>query len=251
MFFSMFPKVAYDVQNTGNYKFLTNLATYSTIEANQKLFDDVAFYKNYTIPEGSRPDNVSQDLYGTPEYYWTFFIINAHLKNYYRDWPKTISNLREYVDDKYPYLAGIARAWDGVASNGDEDFSGKGIIGEVVYGQVTGARAKLIRKYPTQGYVALEPISDTLRPSGEALIGETSGDVFVIDGFVKEGDAPAYHTNTITGDRAEMRVAGGATTPVSYFDIEREKNLEASFIRIIKPEYVRDVVREFKKSMQD
>lgn len=251
MFFSMYPKVLYDVNNTGVKRLLTNLATYSSIEANQKLLDDVTFYKKYTIPDGARPDQVSQELYGRPDYYWTFFIINRHLKNYYSDWPKTTNNLREYVVDKFPYLAGITRAWDGVASNGNEDFSGKGIIGEVLYGQVTGARATLIRKYPTQGYIALEPVSDQLRLSGEAMIGETSGDTFTVDGFVPEADAPAYHIDTISGERAVMRTAGGATTPVSYYEIEREKNIEASFIRVIRPEYIVDVAREFKRSMQE
>jgi len=253
MFFSMYPKVGYDLNNSGVQKLLTNLTAYSTIEANSKLLDNVSFYKKYSIPDGSRPDHVSQTLYGTPDYYWTFFIINRDLKNYFSDWPKTLNNLREYTIDKYPYLAGIARAWDGIVTNGNEDFSGTGIIGEVVYGQVTGARARLIRKYPTQGYIALEPLTanDKFRLSGEALIGETSGGVFTIDSFVKEADAPAYHIDTITGERAPMRAAGGTTTPVSYFDIEREKNNKASFIRVIKPEYIVDVVREFKRSMQE
>ena len=34
------------------------------------------FYRKYYILENDRPDQVSQKIYGTPAYHWTFYIMN-------------------------------------------------------------------------------------------------------------------------------------------------------------------------------
>ena len=71
-YFSNFAQIEYDFDGTGTNRTIKNLAQYSTILS--KNLDDASFYSYYNIQDGERPDNVSQKLYDTAEYYWIFFI---------------------------------------------------------------------------------------------------------------------------------------------------------------------------------
>ena len=76
-FFSLFPKVGYDLRNDGVLQNIVNL--YRSVRPLQNFVDDVSAYKFYTVKNGERPDIVSDRLYGTPDFYWTFFIVNDFL----------------------------------------------------------------------------------------------------------------------------------------------------------------------------
>ena len=42
----------------------------------QNFVDEISAYRYFEISNGERPDIVSQRLYNTPNYHWTFFILN-------------------------------------------------------------------------------------------------------------------------------------------------------------------------------
>ena len=132
-YFKNFETIAYDFDGIGINKDIKNIAQYSTIIS--KNLDNVAFYSYYNILDGERPDNVSQKLYGTPAYYWLFFIINDGLQNYWHDWPKGSEALRNYVEQEFIGLAAIFEA--------DVDAFGKFVIGGTVAGSLSGATGKL------------------------------------------------------------------------------------------------------------
>ena len=78
-FFQQFPKIPYDFGSNGISTNIVDLFRF--VKANEQYFYEVATYIDYLIRDGERPDIVSNSLYGTPEYYWVFFLINEHLKN--------------------------------------------------------------------------------------------------------------------------------------------------------------------------
>ena len=102
-YFSNFTNIDYDFDGSGIQRSVKNLAQYSTIIS--KNIDDATFYSYYNIQDGARPDNVSEELYGTPEYYWTFFIVNNGLQNYWHDWPKSSEALREFAEAEYIWIS--------------------------------------------------------------------------------------------------------------------------------------------------
>jgi hypothetical protein len=69
-----------------NYRFgdnessvlFNNLTQY--IDVIDGLKDNISFYNKYTIVSGDRPDTLSYKLYGTTDYYWTFFLLNDHIR---------------------------------------------------------------------------------------------------------------------------------------------------------------------------
>ena len=84
-FFKMFPKIDYLNERTRELSQIIDISR--NVDVNDTLSDDLIAYRYYNIQPGERPDIVSQKLYGTSEYYWTFFIINEHLKEGLHTWP--------------------------------------------------------------------------------------------------------------------------------------------------------------------
>ena len=99
-YFNNFASIDYDFDGTGINRTIKNLAQYSTIIS--KNIDNVAFYSYYNIQDGERPDNVSEKLYGTPNYYWTFFIVNDFLRDgYTSSWPLSYRNFAKMMEQEY------------------------------------------------------------------------------------------------------------------------------------------------------
>lgn len=99
-FFKQFPKISYDLQNNGSLITVTDI--YRNVDVNDILADSNNSYFWYEIIDGDRPDIISTKLYNDVRYYWTFFIINDHLKDGALDaWPKSSGELERYLEDQY------------------------------------------------------------------------------------------------------------------------------------------------------
>ena len=99
-FFQGFPTILYDAY--GNKKPVETTDIYRAVRIKVAMRDDVLLYKTYHIQEGERPDHVSLKMYGTIDYYWTFFMINENLVNVYSDWPLSRLELENRTALKYP-----------------------------------------------------------------------------------------------------------------------------------------------------
>jgi hypothetical protein len=197
------------------------------------MLDSISFYSYYVIPDADRPDNVSYNLYGTDRYYWTFFIINPHLKNSYYDWPQSTSSLLSHTEDKYEGLGAVV----------DGSVHGRYDIGEIVKGTLSGALGEVIGIYPTTEWLQLKLISGTFRSSGEGLKGITNEALVTAKSIKSTSYAPHHFIDNFTGLVTDKRTAG--VTPISMYEWELEKNLGKSKIRIIKPEFIEEVSDRF------
>lgn len=103
-FFNQFPNLKYDIRGNNNFINVKNI--FRHVDVNDVLAQDSINYTYYDILEGERPDTVSQNLYGTPDYYWTFFILNESLKEGLKSWPKDFETLEEEMKLEFdPYGA--------------------------------------------------------------------------------------------------------------------------------------------------
>lgn len=252
-YFTNFESIDYDFDGSGINRTITNLAQYSTIIT--KNIDDVSFYSYYNILDGERPDTVSQKLYNTPEYYWTFFIINDNLQNYWHDWPKGSEALRSFVENEYIGLAAIFEA--------DVEAFGKFVVGGTVNGTLSNATGKVIAIYPTQGYIQIEQDKNSVanfRTAGESITLTAAnstkaediarvGNTLECTSIVKAAYAPNYHIDDGTKERTRRRTAG--TSPVTNFEEENEVNIIKSRIKVIKPEKIGEVAGAFQKTMRE
>jgi hypothetical protein len=75
------------------------------VDVNDILADEISSYQYYEVLDGERPDNVSQKLYGTTDYYWTFFILNESLKRGLDQWPKSDATIENEFAQEYDDIA--------------------------------------------------------------------------------------------------------------------------------------------------
>jgi hypothetical protein len=100
-YFKNFPKVNYRFGNNESPVEFQNISAYIDIIDQVKEYG--IFYESYNIQNGQRPDQISFELYDTPNYYWTFYLLNDSLRT--GGWP--ISDASVYLKGKeyYPNMA--------------------------------------------------------------------------------------------------------------------------------------------------
>ena len=96
-FFKYYPTTNLDIFGDGTTVPIIDL--FSSVALVEDRLNDVSLYVNYEIQNGARPDVVSQELYGTSELHWTFFLINDELREGIKMWPMSDFALNEWIDD--------------------------------------------------------------------------------------------------------------------------------------------------------
>ncbi len=230
-YFSNFNTIPYDINGDGIFDNVVNLT--NIVKITDKLSDDISLYNLVTINSGERPDQLSYRLYGSTKYYWTFLLTNPNIKNFWNDWPKTDTQLIEYVVTKHK----------GLAATTDMSLTNKFKIGEQVQGVISGAIGTVYEIHNNLGYVHILPVSGDFKEDGEDIYGLDSQDVVTAEFIKNIGYAPKYHIDNATGEMTTKRLAG--TSPVSILDYERNHNNRNIHLKVIKPEHIQNIFEEF------
>ena len=154
-FFNQFTKTNYSINNDGVQNRIIDLFRY--VDVKDKLADGATSYSYIDILDGERPDNLSHRLYGTPDYYWTFFILNDELKDGLGAWSKSYNELASKLSNDFSNIAvfNIPTAFD--KSSGSVSGIGTGSI-------TTTATNLPIEKY--KQYLKYAVSFDSFPPSG-------------------------------------------------------------------------------------
>lgn len=98
-FFTQFPKIQYDINADGVKTEITNM--FRHVDVLEQYIDNISTYTWYNVQNGERPDVVSNRLYGTPDYYWTLFVLNEKLKQGLNTWPKSYRQFELMLEQEY------------------------------------------------------------------------------------------------------------------------------------------------------
>ena len=128
-FFSQFPKTNLKVYKDRTETELTDI--FRHVDVNETLIDDISSYIFYEIQDGERPDVVSYKLYGKPDFHWSFFIANEHLKDGLKAWPRSYREQETYINEKYDKYSVIEFIPFGVENS---KYSNNGIFASDVLG---------------------------------------------------------------------------------------------------------------------
>lgn len=235
-YFSYFNQRPYDFGDS-IIKDVTNISKYTAMFS--RIADDVSFYSYYTMQPGRRLDEISEELYGTPEFYWTIFLVNSRITNVWRDLPKSVNAIKDFLGQKYPGVAFPIRD--------DQEIAGKFVLGEdLVYD--TSNTAVLTGVYPTQGYLTAQITEGSSFPinSEMTLVGSSSSDTVVVNNRIPAYEAPHHHVDS-NGNR--VLFSAGQATPVSIRQVEFDDNDVESQIKVIRPEFIYDVSSRFENEM--
>ena len=97
-YFREFPVVDYRFGDETNTTRFQHLGTYVDVVDQVKEYS--VYYNTHNILSGERPEHVSYKLYGTTNYYWTFYLLNDHLRQ--NGWPVRDADLFNKVQKYYP-----------------------------------------------------------------------------------------------------------------------------------------------------
>jgi hypothetical protein len=234
-YFEKFKKTDYLFSNNVK-KSVTDLTKYTSII--ERIADDVSFYNIYTIKPSERLDNISQKLYDNPNFYWTIPILNAELINIWRDIGKDTNDFESFIKAKYPGFAIVP----------DESTP---IVGNFTPGEeatIGSTKVRIVKKFASENYIQIEPI-DSISPSaleGQTIVGNDSGDSIIIESVIPMTDAPALFLDS---DNNKV-IKSPNSFPVTWRDREREINDANLRIRVIRPEFIFQVVRDFEREMK-
>lgn len=275
-FFKDFPKVDYRFGTNEPPTRWQDLSVY--IDAFDQVQEYGAFYMDYQIQNPERPDQVSMKLYNTPDYYWTFFLMNDHLRE--QGWPLSNTLVYQQAQKYYPNICiltngiyiniatGIVRPL-GVSptlqSGNYVRFKADGLVGKILRVDYDlGMYHVACSALPTRSnqMVSIESAE------GEAMFnGEEVAEQFIteIDGTsivqrFNQWDAP-HHYEDVDGEWVYPTYSSkepylmdqssvSSRQSVSYYQRLIEENDKARGIKVLKPDTVTQVVDEFMKLLK-
>ena len=268
-FFQKFPTVDYRFGDNEAPVSFQNLSIY--IDAFEQVREEHVYYQSYYIKNNQRPDQLSYDVYGTTDYYWTLFLNNEHLR--INGWPLDNSDLYAQAQKYYPNYVlstnGVSVDLSGTISS--ISTSKNFIVGATVWIPDSGTIAKILKVEDNLATITLDKPATKMVGKGESIHAVTveDGAAYLLDSSVTpsiietttveksyEGWDAIHHYENANGDWVYPTYSNIAPYPfdwtsvntnqsVSYFQRMTELNDDMRTISIIRPETVIAVVSEF------
>jgi len=211
-FFNYFPKTIYTSNNlTAGVDTVTNIIARFGFESTLKN-NSAAFYK-YNIQEGDTPEIIASKYYDNPERHWIVLLFNDIMDPQF-DWPLQYQPFIDYVNTKY-------------SANNYADTANTGVTGLAWSMNVNNVQAyyKIVTRTNFDNISIVEKLE--VDANTYANVGASTTTYTLQDG------------STIT-----QKVTKETKT---YYDHEQELNEEKREIKLIKPEFVLQIEKEFKK----
>lgn len=260
-FFKQFPKISYDFDRNGVLQNVVNI--YKSVRVLKAFEDNINTYTFYEVKNGERPDIVSQRLYGSTRFYWTFFIINDFLHDGLAAWPMSQEKLQTYMANEYSGIVIntnpiIVRDTDNSITDHRNSLAGRFTLGETITGGTSGATGILHKKDIDLNQLVLKNVTGTFLGDGggvsESLTGGTSNDSVGTYEVFKYIDAPHHYFKTNDPEHRlqtnavfiEGGVASGQLSYQSNRAYLEEVNEARSKIKVVDPKYIRQFADEFE-----
>lgn len=234
-YFANFPTIKYKFGDENYPALMDNLTVY--VDAIDQFKDEVSFYEWYTILDQDRPDVLSQKLYGNPDYHWTFFLLNETLRE--KGWPLSFQDLKQRYELGYPNRTCVTE--DLIANN----F----LPGQTVEGLTSGTTGVILARRLDLGQLIIKSqdnFGDT------EILSTTNGEgtefrIQLISESIQYNSV--HHYEDSNGDIVDINPYDQQTTglvPITFADRLIQDNENLKKIKIIKPQLIQKVAREFK-----
>ena len=233
-FFKNFPVVSYYFGDEVTPSLFQNLGTYISIIDDIK--DDVIAYNTVFIEEGDRPDTLSYKLYGTVDYYWTFYFLNNDVRE--SGWPLSYLELENKAKTDYPHYTVTTAA----------DITSRFKEGDFVEGLNSGATGTVVKRYLDLGQIVID--SPNHFDNGETIMANNiiSDQVAITSSVVQYNSV--HHYENASGEWVDVNPYNLNTSgliPITYYDRIIAKNESLKEIKVFKPEIVPQIQSEFQK----
>lgn len=246
MFFNKYPKILYQFGDETSYTAMQNISVY--VDLIDQIKDNINFYQYYHIQDGYRADTVSQQLYGSVQYYWTFYLLNDNLRE--NGWPLSSQQLRKKARKNYR---------DNVLTTRDVDklfvhFQ----VGDPIIGQNSGAVGVITRRDLDLGQIWVDHSAnptDTEFLSNELVRDNTDPEFPQSLQLVSsvEGLDAIHHYEDSDGNYTDVdpyNTPSALLTPITYMDRFTAANDSLKQIKVLKPGAIDQVFKAYQDALR-
>jgi len=248
-FFRNFPLINYNFGTETTGALFQDISAY--IKVIDDIKDDIAFYTTVHIQDYDRPDNFSFKLYGTTEFYWTFYYLNDDIRE--SGWPLPQQDLLPKAKLDYPHRSVITTA----------DISKTFLPGHTVTGALSGSTGTVIKRYLDLGQIIID--SPNNFNAGENITPSINGvaqtaDIVVVTSDVEQYNSVHHYEDgskeyvdiglVPSGNGAADYPSASGKTPITYFDRILAKNDSLREIKCLKPDVAVQVKSEFNRLLK-
>ena len=242
-YFKNFEFAEYRFGNNTDIDLAQNLTQY--VDLIDQIKNNISFTEKYNILSGDRPDVVSFKLYGTMNYYWTFYLMNDHLK--LSGWPLNNDEILDQVKSKYPNRVLTTTSEIGALFP----------VGQVIEGQSSSAIGEIVKRNLDLGQLFVKLTQGTSFTAGETIsYVDTSATgsptrTLSITGETEQYNAVHhYEDNGVQVDIDPFSGPGVSLTPITYRDRLESRNDALKEIVVIRPEQITAIVSEFQRFLK-
>lgn len=252
-YFSDNPRTLY---RFGNNEFPVNfqdISAYANVI--DQIKDNVSAYQEYTILENTRPDQVSYELYGSTNYYWTFFLMNDNIRE--QGWPLSERELLLQCQRDFPNTT-IVTANDLVTDQltVTGTVRNKILPGVTVTGQSSGVEGIVEHRHLELGQVVIKGTKSFIE--GETILLSTDVNVnFVASSVVSEylsvhhwEDTDGAYVDLIDANGVVDITGGASNTAITQFDRYVRTNNSLKEIKVLKREIVGQISDAIKTAIR-
>lgn len=172
---------------------------------------NTSVYYKYDVEDGDTPEILAYKIYGSSEKHWVILLMNDIVDPLY-DWPLKQQNVIKFVDNKYSANANVGQTGYNWASTNTHSY--------------------------------YKVVTQTVPSTGE------------IDITKYQIDSNAYSILTTSSTTYTLSDQKQITVAISkelktYYEYEVDENEAKRTIKIIKPEIIPDLEKEFKRVLND
>lgn len=228
MYFQKFPQTLYSLDDRKSVQVVTNILQRVIIKDGIK--NNLSLFDEYDIIDGETPEIVAHKFYNNAGYHWLVLHMNDVIDPRF-DWPLSTRMLNQYIQSKYTSAFNIHHY---------EDTKNNVINGRVIIRSVNE-------------FANVHVGNVILNTSGEGsgiVVDKTNNSSVTIQvtvGGFATTNAVKVLDSTATGNITSLTVVTGI--PITNDLYENNVNETKRRIKMLKPQYVEAVVKEFNSKL--
>lgn len=248
-YFNFFPRTDYRFGDELNPDRFRNISVYADVI--DQLKDNIAFYYDYNIEEGERPDQLSDKIYGIPTYHWTFFLLNDNIRE--GGWPLSNADLIAKAEATYPHTTLTTKTQITTVNRSVQENS-IFQVGRTVSGNTSGATATIDHRHLDLGQIVVRGVNGTFIAGETVSSVNADGDTetILLESASIEYNAAHHYENT-AGEVVDIDPTVGPSAflvEVTFLDRLVARNDDLKQIRVIKPSAIEEVSRSFREAIR-
>ena len=232
MYFKDIPQVYYDFDINGTRQLKVMKDITHNVRFRKEVLANVTLYDSYDIRDGETPEIIAEKIYGNPNYHWVIMLANEKY-DYLNDFPLSTYYLEQHLRQKYGNAFSFV-----IASNISNTTS-------IVVSSTANLKVGYAFIYTPTGSSTSVTTYITSIPSSTRFIVKDSVSSLATGSVVNVD--PVYATHHYVDNNGFIVDSSNVNaTSVSNYQYEDDLNESKRRIKIIAPELLNTILKNYK-----